>query len=72
MAKPQIVTLPFVLLLWDYWPLRRMRLKGVRQTLHAKHFLRLLLEKFPLFVLCLASSYLTMQAQRRAARWLRS
>ena len=24
MAKPQIVTLPFVLLLWDYWPLRRM------------------------------------------------
>jgi hypothetical protein len=23
MAKPQIVTLPFVLLLWDYWPLRR-------------------------------------------------
>src|SRR6202030_2597103 len=24
MAKPQIVTLPFVLLLWDFWPLRRM------------------------------------------------
>src|ERR1039457_1401142 len=24
MAKPQIVTLPFVLLLWDYWPLQRM------------------------------------------------
>ena len=24
MAKPQIVTLPFVLLLWDYWPLRRI------------------------------------------------
>ena len=24
MAKPQIITLPFVLLLWDYWPLRRM------------------------------------------------
>jgi tetratricopeptide (TPR) repeat protein len=23
MAKPQIVTLPFVLLLWDYWPLER-------------------------------------------------
>jgi protein O-mannosyl-transferase len=24
MAKPQIITLPFVLLLWDYWPLNRM------------------------------------------------
>ena len=24
MAKPQIITFPFVLLLWDYWPLRRM------------------------------------------------
>ena len=24
LAKPQIVTLPFVLLLWDYWPLQRM------------------------------------------------
>ena len=23
MAKPQIITFPFVLLLWDYWPLRR-------------------------------------------------
>ena len=24
MAKPQVITLPFVLLLWDYWPLHRM------------------------------------------------
>jgi protein O-mannosyl-transferase len=24
MAKPEIITLPFVLLLWDYWPLREM------------------------------------------------
>jgi protein O-mannosyl-transferase len=24
MCKPEIITLPFVLLLWDYWPLRRM------------------------------------------------
>ena len=28
MAKPQIITLPFVLLLWDYWPLRRMAIDG--------------------------------------------
>jgi hypothetical protein len=25
-AKPMLVTLPFVLLLWDFWPLRRLRL----------------------------------------------
>ena len=27
MAKPMAVTLPFVLLLLDYWPLERMRLR---------------------------------------------
>ena len=27
MAKPQIITLPFVLLLWDYWPLGRLALR---------------------------------------------
>ena len=29
MAKPEIITLPFVLLLWDYWPLRRMGASSV-------------------------------------------
>ena len=24
MSKPQVITLPFVLLLWDYWPLQRL------------------------------------------------
>ncbi len=64
MAKPQIVTLPFVLLLWDYWPLRRMALKGSSPDATTRTFSALLLEKLPLFALCLASSYLTMQAQR--------
>ena len=27
MSKPQVVTLPFVLLLWDYWPLRRIAVR---------------------------------------------
>jgi tetratricopeptide (TPR) repeat protein len=27
MSKPQIITLPFVLLLWDYWPLERFALR---------------------------------------------
>jgi hypothetical protein len=32
MAKPQVITFPFLLLLWDYWPLRRA---GVRFSLFA-------------------------------------
>jgi len=28
MAKPQIITFPFVLLLWDYWPLGRLALRS--------------------------------------------
>ena len=32
MAKPQVITLPFVLLLWDYWPLRRMAIAGRGST----------------------------------------
>ena len=27
MSKPQVITLPFVLLLWDYWPLERLALR---------------------------------------------
>ena len=28
MAKPQVITFPFVLLLWDYWPLERIALRA--------------------------------------------
>ena len=28
MSKPQVITFPCVLLLWDYWPLQRMIVKG--------------------------------------------
>jgi protein O-mannosyl-transferase len=56
MAKPMLVTLPFVLLLLDYWPLDRMALRW-----------RLLLEKLPLFVLSGASCVATSIAQREVA-----
>ena len=62
MAKPMLVTVPFVLLLLDYWPLGRIRLDetlGVKAT-------RLVLEKVPLFVLVVASSVVTFVAQQRA------
>jgi Tfp pilus assembly protein PilF len=58
MAKSMLVTLPFVLLLLDYWPLGRLR----------PAFwpcLRLLLEKLPLLVLAAASCAVTVVAQQR-------
>jgi tetratricopeptide (TPR) repeat protein len=58
MAKPMLVTLPFVLLLLDWWPLGRARVPSARR--------RLLLEKLPLLGLALASSIVTLLVQQRA------
>lgn len=60
MAKPMVITLPFVLLLWDYWPLRRMAL-GTGSP--GQPFARLMLEKTPLILLSLVSAVITMKAQ---------
>ncbi len=72
MAKPQVITLPFVLLLWDYWPLRRMSLPGLGHSsaegpplVPAKSFYSLLEEKFPLLAIAGVNAYITMQAQGR-------
>jgi protein O-mannosyl-transferase len=55
MSKPMIVTLPFALLLVDFWPLARFPLIPVR---------RLILEKVPLVVLSAAAAAATLFAQR--------
>jgi Tfp pilus assembly protein PilF len=59
MAKPMLVTFPFVLLLLDYWPLRRMewppRWPADRLVL---------VEKAPLLLISAAASVLTLTAQR--------
>jgi protein O-mannosyl-transferase len=47
MAKSMVATLPLVLLLLDYWPLRRFN--------NSRQFARLLEEKIPLFALSVAS-----------------
>ena len=72
MAKPQIITLPFVLLLWDYWPLRRMfadkdDLSPGASDTPAKSFSWLVMEKLPLLALVVASAVITLHAQRQAA-----
>lgn len=71
MAKSQIIMLPFVLLLWDYWPLQRMVAsdsKVVAATnllapLPARNFGWLVREKVPLLLLGLADAAITMHVQ---------
>ena len=61
-AKPMLVTLPFVMLLLDVWPLRRLRLEGAG----ALGALRgLLLEKAPLFAIAAIWSVVAIAAQQR-------
>lgn len=66
MAKPQVITFPFVLLLWDYWPLQRMAFddKEAHHDLPTRSFSALLLEKAPLCALAVASAIVTLKAQR--------
>ena len=57
MSKPMLVTWPFVMLLLDYWPLARFQPGGVR---------RLIREKIPFLILAIATSVVTLIAQRQA------
>ncbi len=74
MAKPMLVTLPFVLLLLDYWPLDRMALvPGERASVlrgrrsgRFSLLARLVLEKVPLLALVVVSCVVTVWAQRQA------
>jgi protein O-mannosyl-transferase len=79
MAKPMVITLPFVFLLLDYWPLERTP-RGETKSCEtaigsatSKSFPRvalskLLLEKMPLLLLSAASAWITLIAQRPAKR----
>ena len=57
MSKPTVVTLPFVLLLLDYWPLER---------LSRASFAALLKEKIPFFLLSVVLSVTTYVGQNHA------
>ncbi|HRI87551.1 MAG TPA: tetratricopeptide repeat protein [Candidatus Hydrogenedentes bacterium] len=56
LAKPMPVTLPFLFLLLDYWPLRRID--------NEKRLTALVVEKIPLFVMSAAFSLLTYLVQQ--------
>jgi len=64
MAKPMIVTLPFALLLLDYWPLERTGFYSSSQR-QAVPVRALIKEKIPLFALALLASLGTFSAQRQ-------
>ena len=66
MSKPMLVTLPFVLLLLDYWPLGRLE---AFKSKPGHPLSRLVLEKIPLIALSAVSSIVTFLAQRGAIGW---
>ncbi len=67
-SKPMAVTLPFALLLLDYWPLGRM--KGSYQSgpipARPAPLGRLAVEKIPLLIMSAAASWVTLVAQKAA------
>ena len=81
MCKPALVTTPFVLLLLDYWPLRRAAASrgGLQRRSRARTpsswqaaaWLHLIVEKIPFFVLSVASCVATVLAQKQAVITMR-
>ena len=71
MSKPMLVTLPVVMLLLDFWPLNRWRTAmpdKQKPKFNLAEFIKtwrpLIVEKIPMFLLCLASCIVTVWAQR--------
>jgi len=71
MSKPMLVTLPFVLLLLDYWPLNRMRIAESPTPMPGqagmRNFKMLLLEKIPFFALAALICVVTFVVQNHGA-----
>ena len=63
MSKPMLVTTPIVLLLLDYWPLRRMQRTEDRGQ---RTVWNLIIEKIPLFAFSIGSVVMTLWAQNFA------
>jgi len=68
LAKPMLVTLPFVLLLLDYWPLDRFAAPQAVKTAaiadRRRILYRIIIEKIPFFALVAASSVITFIVQK--------
>lgn len=76
MSKPMAITLPFVLLLLDYWPVERWQSREEGEFRHGscgsdfaverRSVGWLIVEKLPLFAMSVASAVITLKAQRAA------
>ncbi|MGD0077094.1 MAG: tetratricopeptide repeat protein [Sedimentisphaerales bacterium] len=66
MSKPMVVTLPFVLLLLDYWPLERFGMRKKEDTFQKTSAKRLIAEKIPLFAMSAILSIVTFIAQKHS------
>ena len=69
MAKPQVITFPVLLVLWDYWPLGRVAAgdeaaSAARGDFPKLPIRELLWEKWPLLLLSAVSAIVTMAAQQ--------
>ncbi len=74
MSKPMLVTLPFILLMLDFWPLGRLcpshdtrNVVTGQQTDEGPNVFRLLWEKIPFFALAVASSVVTFIVEERVS-----
>lgn len=62
MAKPMLVTVPFMMLLLDYWPLKR------RFNINSNELVKqIFIEKIPFFFIAAASSVITFVAQNKGS-----
>ena len=68
MSKPMLVTLPFVLLMLDFWPLGRWRLlpesEKNNDLKEGEKFSKLIREKIPFFIIVVGSSIITFIVQK--------
>ena len=64
LSKPMAVTLPFTLILLDYWPLRRITFARETRALWLSSLWKLCVEKWLLFLMAVLSSIITFIAQR--------
>ena len=62
MAKPMLVTLPFVLVLLDFWPLKRWDWGNMKKTIES--IKASIIEKIPLFILVVGSCVTTYMVQK--------
>ncbi len=72
MSKPQVITFPFLLMLWDYWPLGRYCLKPGQETGRGEEWQRefsvwkAAREKVPFLLMSAGSAVVTVIAERSA------